>query len=83
MVCQDMFFSRSRTTPTSRALAAKVPITGGSAPNSRTALEAAFHVTSKTQTEKSNVVGELLDVRVTDPLQNQFSEEVWLYHTAQ
>ena len=64
MVCQDMFFSRSRDTPTAAG------IMGSDATNARAALESAFRV-SRTERERISIVGELLDVKV-----NQRTEKV-------
>lgn len=60
MVCQDMFFSRSRDTATAAG------ILGSNATNARAALESAFRV-SRTEMERISVVGELLDVKVNQP----------------
>ena len=69
MVCQDMFFSRSRATPTSRSLAGGEEMTG------RAALEAAFKVTKSTG-DKESVVGELLDLKINDSIDAQYSDKV-------
>ena len=71
VVCQDMFFSRSRSTPTSRGL---MGITGSQV-KGRAALEAALCI-GRNPEEKSNVTGELLDIRVTVPTEKEFSEQV-------
>ena len=71
VVCQDMFFSRSRSTPTSRGL---MGITGSQV-KGRAALEAALRI-GRNPEEKSNVTGELLDIRVTVPTEKEFSEQV-------
>ncbi|CAH1789583.1 unnamed protein product [Owenia fusiformis] len=68
VVCQDMFFSRSHTKPTSSALI------GGSPTNGRTALETAFKHT-RSSDEKSNVVGELVDVKVEETMERDFSHD--------
>ena len=41
----------------------------------RKALESAFRV-SRTSDDRSNVTGELVDVKVSDPVQAEFSEQV-------
>ena len=77
MVCQDMFFSRARTTPTSRSLASKIPaVMGDTQAPGRSVLEAAFSMVGQAQADKDNVVGELVDVRVNGPLSSHFTEQV-------
>ncbi|XP_070551209.1 uncharacterized protein [Ptychodera flava] len=65
IVCQDMFFSRSRTTPAASHLTG-LPLT-----SSKTALETAFRHT-KSSDDKANVVGELVNVKVQVPSQGEF-----------
>jgi chromosome segregation ATPase len=69
IVCQDMFFSRSRSSTTSRGLLSVAPPMSG-----RRALEAAFKVTKSVE-ERSNVTGELVDMKVSDPVTEKFSEQ--------
>ena len=69
IICQDMFFSRSRTTPTSQRILG-VPVNS----SNRAALETAFKI-ARTQDEKTNVTGELLEMKVTLPTEAEFSEQ--------
>ncbi len=75
-----MFFSRSRSGPTSQGLmgVSKSEVGG------RAALESAFRI-SKTPTDKGNVTGELVDIKVDIPTEKEFSDLVsvnlWLIKT--
>jgi len=69
IVCQDMFFSRSKSTPTSVGLLGVPPSAGG-----RQALQSAFMV-ANTQDDRGAVTGELLDVKVKDPTQAEYTEQ--------
>ncbi|XP_015775930.1 PREDICTED: uncharacterized protein LOC107354046 isoform X1 [Acropora digitifera] len=62
--CQDMFFARSRNTSTARGLVGGV----SSASPLETALKPA-----RTMTEKVNVVGELVNIKVSSPIDADFS----------
>ena len=62
-----MFFARSRATPTAQSL---VGGTAGSSP-----LEAAFKRTA-TMDERVNVVGELVNIKVSRAVENHFSVTV-------
>ena len=57
IVCQDMFFSRSRTTPTAGGLL------GANTLGGRAALESALRV-NRSNEEKANVVAEMLDIKI-------------------
>ena len=67
-----MFFSRSRNASTTKSLLS-LPSANG-----RAALESAFNV-ARTQDERVNVVGELVDSKVSGPMQLEFSEQVRCY----
>ena len=69
--CQDMFFSRSRSTQTAGLL------TGISTQNAMlgTPLEHAFRLMQK-PSHRLNAVKELLDVKVTHPVEQDFTSEV-------
>ena len=70
IVCQDMFFARSRSTGgVARGLGANVP--AGVNP-----LDAAFKNTN-TMGEKVNVVGDLVNIKVSGPVDTDFSLQVW------
>ena len=69
VICQDMFFARSRSSPLSVALIGSTPSSG------KTALEHAFKY-SKTDMDKTGVVGELVNVKVKVPVEQDFNEEV-------
>ena len=64
-----MFFARSRNTPTARGLVGGV----SSASPLETALKPA-----RTMTEKVNVVGELVNIKVSSPIDADFSVQVSL-----
>lgn len=66
-VCQDLFFSRSRTTRMTQGIL-------GSA-NARQGLENAFQV-ARTVVERDHVTGELFDSKVNGPLEREYSEQV-------
>ena len=66
-MCQDMFFSRSRSTAVSRGLLGHA--------HGRAALESAFNVSKKAD-DKHHIVEELLDTKVNEPLNLQYSEQV-------
>lgn len=68
--CQDMFFSRSRSTPTT-ALLTDIPSQNRML---GTPLEQAFKVMKK-PSHKLNVVKELVDVKVNDPISQDFTSE--------
>ncbi|XP_078608959.1 uncharacterized protein LOC144880579 isoform X5 [Branchiostoma floridae x Branchiostoma japonicum] len=68
LCCQDMFFARSRSTNTSSALI------GGRPANDRTALEAAFRH-STTSEKRGHVVSELINTKVTAPVEAEFSSQ--------
>ena len=70
VVCQDMFFSRSRNTATSQSLI------GSPVANSRPALEQALAPLAKKPEDKTNVIGELVDMNVADPTRKDFSPQV-------
>lgn len=70
VVCQDMFFSRSKTSPTS------LSVIGHSSTNSRPALEQALAPLAKKTDDKSNVIGELVDMKVEGPVRTEFSPQV-------
>ena len=63
-----MFFSRSRNTATSQSLS---PVA-----NSRPALEQALAPLAKKPEDKTNVIGELVDMNVADPTRKDFSPQV-------
>ena len=69
--CQDMFFSRSRSTPAGHQLL-NIPSSNGSL---GTPLEHVFRLMKK-PTSKLHAVNELLDTKVKDPVQQDFSSEV-------
>lgn len=64
LCCQDLFFARSRNTPSAQGLAGT-----RSSPNP---LETAFK-TTRSMTERVNVVGELVDIKVSSPVDADFS----------
>ncbi|CAH1270801.1 Hypp4442 [Branchiostoma lanceolatum] len=68
LCCQDMFFARSRSSNTSSALI------GGRPANGRTALEAAFRH-STTSERRGHVVSELINTKVTAPVEAEFSSQ--------
>ena len=71
IVCQDMFFARSRKTgEVARGRDVNVP--SGVNP-----LTAAFKNTN-TLSEKVNVVGDLVNIKVTGPVDTDFSLQVLL-----
>ena len=70
VVCQDMFFSRSRTTATSQSLI------GSPAANSRPALEQALAPLAKKPDDRTNVVDELVDMNVAEPTRTDFTPQV-------
>ena len=65
-----MFFSRSRNTATSQSLI------GSPVANSRPALEQALAPLAKKPEDKTNVIGELVDMNVADPTRKDFSPQV-------
>jgi len=67
VVCQDMFLSRSRNT------AAAQSMLGVSSP--RPALENALTGTVSSE-DRINAIGELINLKVDDPMQMDFSDQV-------
>lgn len=65
--CQDLFFARSRNTPTAQGLVGNV--------SSANPLEAAFKP-ARSMTERVNVVGELVNIKVSSPVDADFSIQV-------
>lgn len=72
--CQDMFFSRSRSTQVGHQLLS-IPATREQSRTLGTPLENMFRNTPK-QSHKLNAVKELLDVKIKDPVEQDFSNEV-------
>lgn len=70
VVCQDMFFSRSQSTATVQSLI------GQPATNSRRALEQALAPLARIPDEKTNLVGELVAMKVDEPFKSEFSSQV-------
>lgn len=68
-----MFFSRSQSTATSHYLVGRPAI------NSRPALEQALAPLAKKTDEKTNVIGELVDMKVQGPVRVEFSPEVTVF----
>ena len=67
-------------TPLSKSLAASITDpSSGTGNSARVALEAAFGVIGRTPTAKETVVGEVLDIKITEPVQAEFSEEVGIF----
>lgn len=66
-----MFFSRSKSTPTAQAM-----IGLPSAANSRPALEQALAPLAKKSEDRTNVIGELIDMKVEAPTQSEFTPQV-------
>jgi len=69
VVCQDMFFSRSKQSPVSQS------VIGPQWTNNRAALEQALAPLAKKTDDKINVIGELVDMKVDGPSRNDFSKE--------
>lgn len=69
-----MFFSRTQVTPLSRSVAASISDQPGT--SARQALEAAFGAIGRTPAAKDSAVGEMLDIKITEPVHAEFSEEV-------
>ena len=69
IICQDMFFSRSKVSLGAKALV------GGSMPKGKRPLEALYKQ-GKGGNEKANVVMELIDTRVKHSEKEDFSQEV-------
>ena len=65
-----MFFSRSRSSAVTQGL------TGST--NGRAALESAFSITRKPE-QRETVVGELVESKVNEPLQRDYSEQVRVF----
>lgn len=65
--CQDMFFARSRNTPTAQGLVGNT--------SSASPLETAFKP-ARTMTERVNVVGELVNIKLSSPIDADFSVQV-------
>ena len=72
--CQDMFFSRSRSTPSGHQLL-NIPASRDQSRMLGTPLEHMFKRAQK-QSQKLNAVKELLDVKIKDPIEQDFSNEV-------
>ena len=70
VVCQDMFFSRSKSSPTSMS------VIGQPTANSRPALEQALAPLAKKADDRTNVIGELVDMKVDGPIRTEFSPQV-------
>ena len=70
--CQDMFFARSRNTPLAQELV------GGMITPGQTPLETAFRY-SHSMTDKENVVSELVNLKVTGPVDVDFTNKVRVY----
>lgn len=68
VVCQDMFFSRARNTPTTQNLI------GSSSTNSRVALEQALG-SVKNQDEKILMIDEIVDMKIDGPTRLDFSDQ--------
>ena len=62
-----MFFARSRNTPTAQGLVGNV--------SSASPLETAFKP-ARSMTERVNVVGELVNIKVSSPINADFSVQV-------
>lgn len=73
--CQDMFFSRSRSTQASHQLL-NIPSTQQQNRTLGTPLESMFK-NAKKPSHKLNAVKELLDVKIKDPVEQDFSNEVY------
>ena len=71
--CQDLFFSRSRGTGPGSSLLPKSP------PGGRGALESAFKMAAKNPEQRGTVMDELVETKVQEPTERQFSEEVQAY----
>jgi len=71
--CQDMFFSRSRSTPSGHQLL-NIPASRDQSRMLGTPLEHMFKKAQK-QSQKLNAVKELLDVKIKDPIEQDFSNE--------
>lgn len=65
-----MFFSRSQSTTTTQSLI------GQPATNSRRALEQALAPLARMPDEKTNLVGELVAMKVDEPFRSEFSPQV-------
>ena len=72
--CQDMFFSRSRSTQVGHQLLS-IPATREQSRMLGSPLEHMFRKAPK-QSQKLNAVKELLDVKIKDPVEQDFSNEV-------
>ena len=75
IICQDMFFARSRASTTTKSLINRE----GASSQGRTILESAFKYTDNSS-DKANVVGELLNLRARAPVEAHFEEPV-SYHS--
>ncbi|KAH3750553.1 hypothetical protein DPMN_185080 [Dreissena polymorpha] len=73
VVCQDMFFSRTKSTPTTRHVTEQV--TGQQSTNGRPALEQALAPLTKKMEDRTNTVGELVDMKVETPGRAEFSPQ--------
>lgn len=69
VICQDMFFSRSRNTPSATNLA------GSNIMESRRALESAL-TGVRNADDRMNVIGELVDMKVDSPVNMDYSSQV-------
>lgn len=65
-----MFFSRSKSSPTS------LSVIGQPSANSRPALEQALAPLAKKTDDRANVIGELVDMKVEGPVRAEFSPQV-------
>lgn len=66
VVCQDMFFSRSHNSSASQSLI------GSQSISNRATLEQALGI-AKSQDEKMNVIGEIVDMKVDGPTRLDFT----------
>ena len=75
-VCQDMFFSRARSSPTSHSLLNTTSVSSAttSASGGRAALESAFSV-ARTTDDKTHVMAELVETKVEQTIKQDFGEE--------
>ena len=69
VVCQDMFFSRTKQSSVAQSVM-------GSSVNSRQILEQALAPLAKKSDDKVNVVGELVEMKVDQPVANEYSPQV-------
>ena len=74
VVCQDMFFSRSKSNATAQGLLSHSANSAGG----RKALESAFSIAGP-KDDRSVIASELLEVKVTEPTEAEFSGEVGIF----